>query len=126
MNMIDVVAGVINKSNKYLIAKRIRFKHFAYHWEFPGGKVDKDETFGNALKREIFEELSLKIKILKHITSKKYHDKKINVHLHYYLCEPLSSRIKLSEHEAMRWVLKNDFIDYKLAPGDAKVIKYLD
>ena len=48
--MIDVVAAVIKKDNKYFIAQRNRQKHFAYHWEFPGGKVDHNESFENALK----------------------------------------------------------------------------
>ena len=60
--MIDVVAAVIKKNNKYFIAQRNRNKHFAYHWEFPGGKVDNNETFEIALKREIKEELSINIK----------------------------------------------------------------
>ena len=55
--MIDVVAAVIKKNNHYFIAQRNRNKHFAYYWEFPGGKVDNQETFLNALKREIKEEL---------------------------------------------------------------------
>ena len=67
--MIDVVAAVIKKNNLYFIAQRNRNKHFAYYWEFPGGKVDKQETFENALKREIKEELSIIIKILDHIAS---------------------------------------------------------
>ena len=67
--MIDVVAAVIEKDNKYLIAQRNRNKHFAYHWEFPGGKVNDDESFENALEREINEELSINIKIIKKITN---------------------------------------------------------
>ena len=48
--MIDVVAAVIKKNNLYFIAQRNRNKYFAYYWEFPGGKVDNQETFKNALK----------------------------------------------------------------------------
>ena len=70
--MIDVVAAVIKKNNKYFIAQRNRNKHFAYHWEFPGGKVDNNETFEIALKREIKEELSINIKILDLISSQKH------------------------------------------------------
>ena len=74
--MIDVVAAVIKRNNYYFIAQRNRNKHFAYHWEFPGGKVDNQETFENALKREIKEELAIIIRILHHISSEKHKDDK--------------------------------------------------
>ena len=123
--MIDVVAAVIKKDNKYLIAQRNRNKHFAYHWEFPGGKVNDDESFENALEREINEELSINIKIIKKITSEKHKYEKINAEIHYFLCEALNDNIILSEHEDMTWVYKQDLLNYKLAPGDSKIIKYL-
>ena len=123
--MIDVVAAVIKKDNKYFIAQRNRQKHFAYYWEFPGGKVDDYESFENALKREINEELSINIKIKNKIASEKHLDEKINVEVHYFLCEALNMNIILSEHEDMKWVYKQDLLNYKLAPGDSKIIKYL-
>ena len=123
--MIDVVAAVIKKNNKYFIAQRNRQKHFAYYWEFPGGKVDHSESFENALKREINEELSINIKIKNKIASEKHLDEKINVEVHYFLCEALNTNIILSEHEDMKWVFKQDLLNYKLAPGDSKIIKYL-
>ena len=124
--MIDVVAAVIKKNNLYFIAQRNRNKHFAYYWEFPGGKVDKQETFENALKREIKEELSINIKVFNHIASEKHKDDKIDVNVHYFLCESLDENIILSEHEDMKWVQKNDLTKFKMAPGDSKIIKYLD
>ena len=124
--MIDVVAAVIKKNNLYFIAQRNRNKHFAYYWEFPGGKVDKQETFENALKREIKEELSINIRVFNHIASEKHKDEKIDVNVHYYLCESLNKNIILSEHEDMKWLLKNDLKKFKMAPGDSKVIKYLE
>ena len=124
--MIDVVAAVIKNNNKYFIAQRNRNKHFAYHWEFPGGKVDNQETFENALKREIKEELAINIKILHFIASKKHKDDKIDVNVHYFLCESLDENIILSEHEDMKWVQKNDLTKFKMAPGDSKIIKYLE
>ena len=124
--MIDVVAAVIKKNNLYFIAQRNRNKHFAYYWEFPGGKVDNQESFENALKREIKEELSINIKILNHIASEKHKDNKIDVEVHYFLCEYLNGKINLYEHEDMKWVQKNDLIKFKMAPGDSKIIKYLE
>ena len=123
--MIDVVAAVIKKNNKYLITQRNRNKHFAFHWEFPGGKVDKDESFEKALKREIHEELSININIIMKIASEKFKDEIINVNVHYFLCEKLDEDIILSEHEDMKWVLKKDLINFQLAPGDSKIVKYL-
>ena len=124
--MIDVVAAVIKNNNLYFIAQRNRNKHFAYYWEFPGGKVDNQETFENALKREIKEELSINIAVLKHIASEKHKDEKIDVNVHYFLCELLNENIILSEHENMKWLPKNDLKQFKMAPGDSKIIKYLD
>jgi len=123
--MIDVVAAVIKNNNKYFIAKRNRNKHLGNQWEFPGGKVNKGETFENALKREILEELSIDIDIINKIISKKYKDEKINIILHYFLCQPLNDKITLSEHEDMKWIKKKDFVNFKLTLGDSKVIKYL-
>ena len=123
--MIDVVAAVINKNNKYFIAQRNRNKHFSFYWEFPGGKVDNYETFEFALKREILEELSIGIKIKEKISSQKHKDYKINVHIHYFLCEHLNGKIQLSEHEDMCWVTKKELYNYKMAPGDSKIIKLL-
>jgi len=124
--MIDVVAAVIKKNNLYFIAQRNRNKHFAYHWEFPGGKVDNQETFENALKREIKEELSINIRVFNHIASEKHKDEKIDVNVHYFLCEPLNENIILSEHEDMKWLHKNDLTQFKMPPGDSKIIKYLE
>ena len=124
--MIDVVAAVIKKNNLYFIAQRNRNKHFAYYWEFPGGKVDKQETFENALKREIKEELSINIKVFNHIASEKHKDEKIDVNVHYFLCESLNDNIILFEHEDMKWLKKNDLKKFKMAPGDSKIIKYLE
>ena len=124
--MIDVVAAVIKNNNLYFIAQRNRNKHFAYYWEFPGGKVDNQETFENALKREIKEELSINIVVLKQIASEKHKDEKIDVNVHYFLCELLNENIILSEHEDMKWLQKNDLKHFKMAPGDSKIIKYLE
>ena len=104
--MTNVVAAIIKKNNKYLIAQRNRNKHMGLKWEFPGGKVDKNETFEEALSREIKEELNIEINIHKKFTEEKYNDKKINIVLHYYLCSEKSDVIQLNEHENLAWVEK--------------------
>jgi ADP-ribose pyrophosphatase len=85
MKSIHVVAAIIKKDNKYLIVQRNKNKHLGLKWEFPGGKVDENESFESALKREIQEELSIEINIYKKIAEETYKDEKIDIIKHYYL-----------------------------------------
>ena len=120
--MTNVVAAIIKKNNKYLIVQRNRKKHLGLKWEFPGGKVQKNETFEEALAREIKEELNIKVSLQDKITEEKYKDEKIDIILHYYLCTQESGIIKLSEHEDLAWVEKKDFDKYDFAEGDENIL----
>tara|TARA_Y100000590_G_scaffold409246_1_gene501264 strand:+ start:1824 stop:2201 length:378 start_codon:yes stop_codon:yes gene_type:complete len=123
--MINVVAAVIKINNKYLIVQRNRKKHMGLKWEFPGGKVEENETFEEALSREIKEELNIKIILNEKIAEEKYKDEKIDVLLHYYLCTQISGTIKLNEHEDLAWVKKKDLHKYDFAEGDGNVLSLL-
>ena len=125
MKKFDVVAAVILKSNKFFIAQRNRNKHMGLCWEFPGGKVEKNENFEQALKREIKEELNIIIFINKKIAVENYQDDKINVKLHYYLCSHIDGDFILNEHEDSAWISKNEFNKYNFAEGDKDIISLL-
>ena len=125
MKKFDVVAAVILKNNKFFIAQRNRNKHMGLCWEFPGGKVEKNENFEQALKREIKEELNITILINKKIGVENYQDNKINVKLHYYLCSHIDGEFILNEHEDSAWVAKNEFNKYNFAEGDKDIISLL-
>jgi len=107
MNPTDVVAAIIKKGDHYLIAKRSKEKYMGLKWEFPGGKVEKNETFKDALSREILEELNVNIEIHNKVAEERYQDEEIN--------------IVLSEHEAIEWVKKQDFLKYEFVPGDGDI-----
>ena len=125
MKKFDVVAAVILKNNKFFIAQRNRNKHMGLCWEFPGGKVEKNENFEQALKREIKEELNISILINKKIGVENYQDNKINVKIHYYLCSHIDGEFILNEHEDSTWVAKNEFNKYNFAEGDKDIISLL-
>lgn len=61
MNRIKVVAGVIIKNNKVLITRRAPKENFGGGWEFPGGKIEANETPEECLARELKEELNVNI-----------------------------------------------------------------
>ena len=121
----NVVAAIIKKNNQYLIVQRNRNKHLALKWEFPGGKVQDNETFTEALSREIKEELNITINMHEKIAEEKYKDEKIDIVLHYFLCSQKSGTIKLNEHEDLAWVEKKDFDKYAFAEGDGNILSSL-
>ena len=122
MNVTNVVAAVIKKENYYLIAQRNRNKYFGLQWEFPGGKVENNESFQDALIREIMEELNITIRVNSKIAKENFKDKKINVIIHYFFCTIEEGDIKLSEHENFSWIEKNNFFQYDLVEGDKKIL----
>ena len=123
--MINVVAAIIKKNDRFLIVQRNRKKHLGLKWEFPGGKVMEGETFKEALLREIKEELNIIIILQDKIAEEKYKDEKIDLVLHYYLCNEKSGTIKLNEHEDLAWVEKKDFDKYDFAEGDRNILSLL-
>jgi len=121
----DVVAAIIKKDNFYLIVQRNRNKYMGLKWEFPGGKVETNETFHEALSREIQEELNIQINVHEKIAEEKYKDDEIDIILHYYLCSEKSGTIRLNEHENITWVEKEDFDKYDFVEGDGNVLSLL-
>ena len=121
MKPVDVVAAIIKSEDYYLLAKRNKDKYMGLKWEFPGGKVEQNETFKEALSREILEELNINIQIHKKVAEERYQDEEINIVLHYYMCSLIDNDIVLSEHEAIEWVKKQDFLKYEFVPGDGDI-----
>ena len=121
---VDVVAAVIKKDNLFLIANRSFEANSSGLWEFPGGKVEEKESFVSALKREIEEELSLKIQVGDKITSidLKASDKHISVHYFYALI--LSGEITLNVHSEFKWAERNQLGRFKYIDGDRYVLKH--
>ena len=117
----DVVAAIIKKGNLYLVTQRNKDKYMGLKWEFPGGKVEANETLQEALTREINEELNINIDVYEKIAEEGYKDSEINIVLHYFLCSIKDGVISLNEHEAMEWADKTDFDKYDFVVGDGNI-----
>lgn len=116
--MIEVVAGIIYKNNKFLIARRNLNKSQGGLWEFPGGKVEKDESYESALRREIREELNADIEVKEYIGESIYHYPEKDIKLIFYKAKLLSEGIELIEHESYKWITKEEKEKYEFAGAD--------
>lgn len=124
--MITVVAALIEKDNKYLIARRSTGSEDVLgKWEFPGGKVEKDETEEHAIEREIKEEFEMDIKANKFLTNNicEYPTKTIDLRL--YECKYLSGEFHLHDHSEYKFVSKEDILSYDLCPADIPLAGYV-
>ena len=124
--MIKVVAALIEKENKILIAKRSTGDPNVFgKWEFPGGKVKKNEDEKHAIEREILEEFELVIKAKSFVKNNicEYPTKTVDLRL--YSCEYISGDFHLHDHSDYRWVERQELLNYDLAPADIPLAKYV-
>lgn len=119
--MIEVVAGVIYKDNKFLITQRNLKKAQGGLWEFPGGKVEKGESYENALTREIKEEFNANIEVKEYIGENIHHYPEKDIKLLFYKARLLSEKIELLEHEDYKWITKEDKDNFEFAGADKVV-----
>ena len=122
---IDVVAAVIMKNDLFLIANRSFEDNSQGIWEFPGGKVEENETFNSALIREIKEELSLNIKVGNMIATINLNKTDKNIYVHYYYAIILSGQISLNVHSEFKWVPHTKLKNFTYIDGDRHILNYL-
>ena len=123
--MIRVTAAIIQKDNKILIAQRRKDKNLGLKWEFPGGKIDKNETPEECLSRELKEEFGIKTKVGKFITNSIYKYPNIEIDLMAYYVEYLDGEFKLIDHERIEWVSKDNLKEFDFAEADIPIIDKL-
>lgn len=122
---IDVGCAVIRRNGKILIAQRKPDDHLGLFWEFPGGKVESDETLEACLVREIQEELAVEVKPVELIRTTKHVYPERTILLHFYLCEWVSGEAQKIECHDFSWIPPDELISYKFPPADDDIIKEL-
>lgn len=97
---VEVVAAVIVEDDMVFCFKKgeSKYEYLANKFEFPGGKIEKNENKVDALKREILEELSIEIEIIKPLSESDFVYPDFSVTLSSFVCRALSSTFKLTEH----------------------------
>ncbi|MDO4466880.1 MAG: (deoxy)nucleoside triphosphate pyrophosphohydrolase [Bacillota bacterium] len=121
MKTIHVVAAIIKKDNRVFATQR-GYGDLKGGWEFPGGKVEKNETPEQALEREIQEELETIIKVEKYIDTIEYDYPTFHLSMKCYLCTIVEGNLILKEHEAAKWVTKEDIDQVDWLPADVIIL----
>ena len=121
--MIEVTCAIILKENKILVTQRSERMHLPLKWEFPGGKIEKNETEENCILREIKEELNLEIEILGKLESKCFDYGTFSINLIPFVAKYLSGEIVLAEHKSFRWLEKEELRSLDWALADVPVLK---
>ena len=122
---IKVVAAVIKKNNKILIARRKKGKHLEFKWEYPGGKLEENENEEIGLKRELEEEFNIKASVENYLTESFYEYDNVKINLKAYFVKDFLGDIKLTDHDKVEWIKIDELKNYDFAPADIPINNYL-
>ena len=126
MKTIKVVAAVICDSLKYkkrIFATARGYGEFKGGWEFPGGKIEEDETPQEALKREIMEELDTEISVGELIDTVEYDYPTFHLSMDCFWSEIVNGNLVLKEHDAAKWLTADELNSVDWLPADIALIK---
>ena len=125
MKRIEVVAAIIHDEESRIFATQRGYGDWQDFWEFPGGKMEPGESPEEALKREIWEELETRIVIERLVKTIEYDYPKFLLTMHCFLCRIESGNLTLKEHEAARWLNKDEFNSVDWLPADKEVLEVI-
>jgi 8-oxo-dGTP diphosphatase len=124
--MIDVACAIILRPDGMaLAARRGPTMRLPGRWEFPGGKLEPGETSGQALGREIEEELGIGIRLLRALTVVEHHYPDFSIRLHPWICEITRGEPRPIEHGEIRWVDASALPGLDWAAADLPVVDTL-
>ena len=124
MKQVEVVAAIIRREGRIFATQR-GYGDWKDWWEFPGGKMEAGETPEDALRREIREELSTEINVDEYFCTVDYDYPNFHLTMHCYLCSLLTDALHLNEHEAARWLTKDELESVQWLPADKSIIEKL-
>ncbi|VVC76332.1 CTP pyrophosphohydrolase [Aquicella siphonis] len=125
MKTIHAVAGILMRNSRLLVAERPKGKPYSGFWEFPGGKIEQNESGESALKRELQEELGIEVMAASHLFDHTYSYPDKIVHLEIWLVAEFSGEPKSLENQAIQWLTREEILSLPLLEGNWPVMDKL-
>ena len=127
MKHVEVVCAIIkNDNDEIFCCKRGPGRALEGFWEFPGGKVEANETHEQTIVREIKEELLSDIEPIKYIGVSNYEysdlEKPFSITMYAYECKLIQGELRLTEHTEKKWVKKEGLKELDFAPADRPIL----
>ena len=124
MSMLQVVAGIIERDGRVLICRRKARQTHPLKWEFPGGKVERDETLPQALERELAEELDIHSISSEEITRYEYtYPGKHPIRLIFFRVTEFEGEPRNVIFEEMQWAPRQELDSFDFVEGDVRFLK---
>lgn len=123
LKTLDVVAAILEKEGKILLAQRPEHADQPGMWEFAGGKVEAGETQPEALIRELREELGIEAVPARYVASHQREVSQRLIHLHAWHVPEFSGQLKAHYHSTLVWCTPEDAFTYALAPADIPLLE---
>ena len=127
MKTVKVVAAIIKAVNEngetIIFATQRGQGDFKGGWEFPGGKIESGKTPQEALKREIIEELDTEVSVGELMDTVEYDYPQFHLSMDCFWCQIVRGNLVLKEHEAARWLTKDELNNVEWLPADITLIE---
>lgn len=121
--MINVTCAIIFFDKKILVTQRSEKMKLPLKWEFPGGKLEENESEIDCIKREIKEELNIEIEVLKGLSNSIYDYGTYKINLIPFISNYVSGEIVLSEHKDYKLLDKSELSNLDWAEADLPIVE---
>ena len=123
LNIINVTCAIIVIENKILVTQRSEKMKLPLKWEFPGGKLEENESEIDCIKREIKEEINIDIEVVKKLSSSIYDYGSFKINLIPFIAKHVHGEIKLTEHKDYKLLQKTELLSLDWAEADFPIVE---
>jgi 8-oxo-dGTP diphosphatase len=122
-NIVNVTCAIILIENKILVTQRSEKMKLPLKWEFPGGKLEENESEIDCIKREIKEEINIEIEVLRKLSNSIYDYGNFKINLIPFIAKHILGEIILAEHKDYKLLEKVELLNLDWAEADLPIVE---